>query len=246
MADYSFSRLMAFEQCPYKYKCTYMDHHKGTANAFSQYGILCHSVLERCARGEIESYEMLDEYELGFSTEITEKFPPNNYVDLATSYYKDGEKFFSTFDGFDNMDVVEVEGKFSIEMEHPEGNYNLNGVVDLLYKDSKGDYIVRDWKSKSRFANSAEQKKYARQLYTYAEYVNRTYGTYPKTMEFYMFRKGKTIPVKFNPADLQETIDWMNSVVSKINAEKEWKPVYDDWFCSWLCDFRFKCSYNKK
>ena len=61
-----------------------------------------------------------------------------------------------------------------------------------------------------------------------------------------MFRKGKTVPVKFNPADLKETVDWMNSVVSKINAEKEWKPVHDDWFCSWLCDFRFKCPYNKK
>ena len=61
-----------------------------------------------------------------------------------------------------------------------------------------------------------------------------------------MFRKNKIDPVKFNQDELNETVEWMNNVVSKIRKEKEYKPTYDDWFCSWLCDYRGTCQYARQ
>lgn len=186
---------------------------------------------------------MLDLFDLGFASEISEEFPPNDFVDLSESYYKDAAEFFANFDGFDGMEILGVEENFKIEIEHPDENYQMRGFVDLIYKTPNG-IVVRDWKSKSKFKNKAEQYRYARQLYLYAEYIKRQYGEYPCQMEFYMFRKNTIVDVPFKEKELREAIDWSNNLVSKIRVEKDFEPVQDEWFCSWLCDQRETCSFK--
>ena len=131
-----------------------------------------------------------------------------------------------------------------MEIEHPDENYKMRGFVDLIYRTDEG-IVVRDWKSKSRFKNASEKFKYARQLYLYAEYVKRQYGVYPARMEFYMFRKNDIVNVPFRPNELQEAFNWANNTVSKIRHETAWEPVYDEWFCSWLCDQRETCPFKE-
>lgn len=46
---WSFSKLSAFETCPMGFKLQYLDRVPSDGNAFSDYGTLCHKLLEEWA-----------------------------------------------------------------------------------------------------------------------------------------------------------------------------------------------------
>lgn len=48
---WSFSRLNTFHQCPLSFRLRYIDHESQVNNAFAEYGLLCHSILEEINSG---------------------------------------------------------------------------------------------------------------------------------------------------------------------------------------------------
>ena len=59
---WSFSRLESFYTCPYSWKRHYIDCEEGANNAFAQYGSLCHRLLEQYEKGEIDIFDISQEY----------------------------------------------------------------------------------------------------------------------------------------------------------------------------------------
>lgn len=170
---YSFSQLSCFETCKYCFYNQYIEHHKGVGNAFSSYGTLLHSLMERYAKGVLRHDELLDRYELEYPSVVVEKFPkmPNPKIKLAEIYYEQGRAFFSSVEPFKDMEILGAE----LEFEMPIDDWTFNGVIDLVYRDKNGDIVLRDYKSKSKFKSKAELHKYARQLYLYSQYIKLTF-----------------------------------------------------------------------
>ena len=237
---YSFSKLSTFQQCKYQYYLNYIEKRKGEDNAFSQYGTFVHSILERHAKGELAVYELLDVYRDEYENAVTHEFPPNKYVDLSESYYHDGYEFLKNFDGLDGLEILGVETRFKELLD----DFYYTGVIDLTYKDVDGGIVVQDWKSKSKFANKAEQNKYARQPLSYGLHIIRKYKTPPKTLRFYMFRKQGIIDIPFTTQEYENALGWVKDTVKEIRECKDWDATPDKFFCDELCNFRDTCEFK--
>jgi len=243
----SFSKMQTFHQCKYQFWQSYVltkdDPRKlpKEENAFAEYGSFVHSLLEKHAKGELEVYELSQEYVRRFSLSVLCSFPESAFVDMEEQYYNDGLKFFDNYDGLYGYKIIGIEDEFCDSVSE---DISLKGFIDLVLEDSDGRLIIQDWKSKSRFKTKKEQREYARQLYLYSLHVKNKYERYPDVLRFYMFRKQNVVDIPFDENDFQEAMDWMNQTASQISSCEEWTPSCDEWFCTKLCDYRNSCPYS--
>ncbi|HPE08150.1 MAG TPA: PD-(D/E)XK nuclease family protein [Saprospiraceae bacterium] len=242
---YSFSKLKSFEQCRYQYFLTYVLDPERTEeenNAFAEYGGFVHKLLERYGKGELEVFELANEYETHFFEEVLSPFPNSYGKYLGDGYYADGYKFLSEFEGYEDMDVVGIEQEVLMQINDLPTPYMFKGYIDLLYKDKDNNLIIRDWKSKSKFASKREQAEYAKQLYTYARYVKETYGVFPTAMEFYLFRTQTSIIIPFVMDDYDKTWEWVNTTISTIRETTDYPLTINRYYCENLCGYRTVCN----
>ena len=239
---YSFSKLSAWWTCPYGFKLRYIDHIKGQGNAFSSFGTLVHSIMERYSNGELDLWELANVYEWEFDSAVPEAFPKNKYVDLRESYFQQGLDFLKSFEGYDDYKILGVEENFEIQID----DWMFNGVIDLVFEDEKGRLIIRDYKSKAAFKNEAEKQKYARQLYLYALYVHEKYGKYPDELQFWMFRRKNIEPVVFSIDALEEALDWSKSTVKAIREAFDYPATCEEFYGTNLCNFRDTCTLKPR
>ena len=239
---YSFSKLSSYYTCPYGWWLRYGEHKSGIGNAFSSYGTFVHSLMERYANGEIEIWELPVLYEWEFDTAIPEKFPWNKYVVLRDSYYAQGLEFLKSFQGYDKYHILGVEQAFDKYID--DDDWIFMGIIDLIFEDENGDLIIRDYKSKAKFANDTEKKEYARQLYLYSMYVKEKYGVFPKSLQFLMFRKQMLVTIPFNVDDYDEAVQWAKNTVRVIRDSFEFPPKCDLFFANNLCNHREYCKFK--
>lgn len=258
---WSFSSVNSYNNCP---KCFYLSYLQDpplekVENAFAQWGTLGHSLFERYVDGDLELFELGDKYEEEYEDAVTLPFPPNKYVDLNESYYKNGRNYFENWNGFpDDWELVESEKEIHLNIN---GNAFI-GFIDLIVRDKKtGDYIIVDHKSKSKFKNEKEQEEYARQLYLYSLHIKEEFGKYPTYLIFNMFRAGQVVKIKFNEDDLHKAVSWFKETVEKTKKDATFKDKIvidyrqkgkmlrdfkkDDFFCNYLCGTRNSCLRSK-
>lgn len=242
MERYSFSKLSSFNQCPWGWYMHYVEGSKGIGNAFSSYGLLIHSILERFTTGELNLWDLSDVFEWEFEVSVPEKFPPNKYMVLRDSYYQQGIDFLSNFQGFPECKILNTESKFDFQID----DWMFNGVIDLVFEDPEGKLIVQDYKSKAKFSSKREQAEYARQLYLYCLHVKEAHGRYPDILRFFMFRKDVIVDIPFVESDLENAILWAKSSVADIRNCWDYSAKPDDFFCNNLCNQREICKFKFK
>lgn len=241
---WSYSRINAFNTCPYMWYLTYIKDFKGEGNAYSSTGTFSHSILERYAKGKLYIWDLLDEFVNNYDKEVPYKFPPNKYVDLGEKNYNAGVEYFTNFEGFDSIgNIVGAEIKVETELEDKQNNrkYKFTGYIDLLLEQD-GEYIVLDHKSKGKFKSKREQAEYARQLLIYGKYIKEKYGKFPKELVFNMFNAGEYIHIPFNLNDYNKAISWCVSTINEIYNELDFDKNIDDFFCNYLCNHRGICK----
>lgn len=232
---FSFSRLNSFDNgCKYCWFQNYANRRKDSVqNAFAEYGLMMHEILEGLDKGETMLWDTLPQFEEGF-VKIS-SFPPNRWVNLRERYYEQGIKYLSEYRFDENHEVISVEENVNVKI----GGYNFTGYIDKLIRDkTDGKLIVLDHKSKSEFKSKREQKEYARQLYLYAYAVKEKYGEYPKMLMFNMFRVGMEVPIFFNKEDMNEAVEWMVDTIDEIKNCDEFPVTKDKFFGEELCNFR--------
>jgi hypothetical protein len=143
-----------------------------------EYGAYLHQLLEKWAKGELEIFELLTEFENGYEINVPTPFPYlRNKKYMGDDYYYDAIDFFTDFDGIGDYEILGIEDHFEIQIE----DFIFNGYIDLILKDKNDQLIVWDWKSKKSFKDAEEEKHYRRQLYLYSYYVKEKYGKFPSS-----------------------------------------------------------------
>lgn len=243
---YSFSKLKAFETCPYGYYLRYISGKKGKSNAFAEYGVFVHKILEDYENGELSIDQLKDVYEFGFDTEITLPFPKFK-MDLKELYYRQGLEYFSLFKGWDDKyDILAAEKEFSMPLITSE-DWEFQGIIDLILREkTTNKLVIVDHKSKSAFKSKAEESEYARQLYLYAEYVKNEYGEYPYKMVFNMFRKRNEVEFEFNEDEKDKAITWAIKTVHAIKNAFDYPPQCEEFYGNNLCNHRDYCEFKKE
>jgi hypothetical protein len=250
---FSFSRLTTFERCPYCFYLTYIEETPKIDNAFAQYGILCHNLLEKYAKNEVFIFDLLDQYINSFETCVNKSFPPNKYVNLRDSYYKNGYEYFQDFAGFESYKILGVEKKVNFNIQQ----YHFVGYIDLLVQNKKGEIEVIDHKSKKlhkpakstwnniKRRRETELYQYLRQLYIYSVPIIEQQNMIPKYLNFNCFRTNKWIKIPFDMEDYAESKEWALNIIKSIYVDNKMTKRYEkDFFCNQLCSVRSACEYS--
>lgn len=237
---YSFSKIKSYFNCPYGFFKNYFEKDRNKADhGMSEFGSYMHYILEMYEKGQLQIYEMLPYYKEHYDENVKSTFAlqisENFSKDFADDYYKSGEKYLESFDGFPNLNILEAEYEFDTVINN---QFVFNGKIDLIATNQNDELIIVDHKSKSRFQTKKELKEYAKQLYLYSYAVHEKYGKYPKYMYFNRFRRNETDEIKFTKKELAETLQWAIDSVTEIENCMNFDAIPDTFYCNNFCSYR--------
>lgn len=244
--EWSYSRLSAFEDCPYLWLQRYIYEIPGQSKFFAQYGSLMHSILQQYLTGTLNKQELVPYYLLHFTEDVTDKAPSHK---IYMGYLEQGRQYLKTL-SFPSRQIIKVEDKMQFQF----ADRPFIGFLDVLSEDENGKLYITDHKSRALKPRSNRTKptlsdieldKYQRQLYIYAAAVKKLYGRYPDYLEFNCFRVGTWICEPFRYERMMEVEAWARRLIDRITATDDWYANLDFWFCKQLCDVAAECEYEE-
>lgn len=243
--DWSFSKLSTFETCPRAFQLQYLQDPPlpKQQNAWAEYGILCHAILEEFAKGELPVNQLTAEYKERYPDVVVHNFPPypKGYAEKA---FQQGIDYFESFSGFgDQYEVVSTEEYFRLNI----GPYSFVGISDLVLRDKNtGGLVVVDHKTKSESSMKNEIDLYKKQLYIYAEHVKNKYGQYPSQIQFNMIKSNQPIVENFSSKEHEETLQWVEDTIDYIFFEQDWIAKPNQYYCRYICPVFQHCEAGMK
>lgn len=243
---WSYSRLTAYEHCPYSWYRRYIEGEAGESSFYADNGKAMHEVFDALIKGEV-------------SFEDAPSLYLEKYEDITT--YVKQDVMDKTFDTCINylcnideniLDDYEVVGS-EIKLDFLVRGYHFTGFVDLLLRDKDGNLIVVDHKSSDPFlkkngepyAKTKEQfENYVKQLSLYCSGVFQIYGEMPTKIVFHHFKNdGKLTVVPVNERLIEDAVNWSLGIIQKIYNDETFDAKSKTGFCYRLCDYRKDCEY---
>lgn len=241
---WSYSRLTAYESCPYQWLMKYIFKIKGQSKFFAEYGSLIHSLLQKYLTGKTKKEDLPYDFISGYLKDIHSQAPSKK---IYANYFEQGKKYLSELN-LPERKTIGVEKRVRFQYAgHP-----FIGFIDWLSEDADGKLYITDHKSrdlkprskrKKATASDKELDKYLRQLYVYSKAVYNLCRRYPDYLEFNCFRTGAWITEPFDREKYIETEKWASELIEKITSTDNWYANGDFFFCNNLCDVCGECEY---
>lgn len=241
---WSYSRLTAFEDCPYRWFLKYICKETEKPQFYSSYGSLMHRIIEQYYRGKLQKDKMLTEFLLRFSKEVQGERPSEQIVQ---KYITSGVEYLKNFKAFP-FETVDVEKRIGFSVQ----GVPFIGVIDYIGLKNGDLYIVdnksRDLKPRSTrkkpTAKDNELDEMLRQLYLYSSAIKQVYGMFPKALCFNCFKSGTFIEEPFKPEVYEKVINWAIESVNDIADTEEFYPSIEYFKCRYICGVREECCYS--
>lgn len=239
---WSYSRITAYEDCPYRFYLKYIKKIKGIRHFFSDYGSFMHLIIQKFLTGELKKEELVGYYLTNFRRNVVGKAPSQS---IFQSYFQQGLEYLKNIKMPDD-EIIGVEKEVS---------FNLNGKNFIGYIDrvSRNDGIdITDNKSRALKPRSKRKKptktdeeldKYLRQLYIYSIPIENEFHECPKRLCFNCFRTQTDIVEPFDKDAYESTKKWALDTIETISREDRWKPKIEWFRCKYLCDVCNECEY---
>ena len=246
----SYSRLTAYEDCPYGYYLTYLAGDRtnyGDDNYWAEVGTVVHEILKRIAEGELDPDDAPAEFIENYDEDVVETAKES----IMEAVFDDCANFFAEYgyDYLDNYEVVSAEEHF----EFCVGKVQMHGFIDLLLKDEDGNFIVMDYKSckpffgkKGQLLKSMQKKYegYLKQMMLYCMAVKQRYGKYPVKVMWLHFRDQTVTELTVTKKDIEAAQRWVVDTVNAIAKDEKFEPKKEYFFCTNLCGHRRTCEYK--
>ena len=251
MSDYSFlidsmtwsySRLQAFQKCPYSFFVHYILGEDEDDTFLASFGSFIHDIHRLVLTGELPKEDAALYYLTNLHDQVSGS-PPSH--DIARNYIRGGYEYMSSFPSFPGT-IVSVEQELFFEV----CGSPFHGFADLITDDH--GLILYDHKARNLkpFSNrkrptkmDIELAEYYRQLYLYAIGIKKEYGEYPKDLVFNCYRNRTMIRQPFEPEKLKEAEVWASALIQEIRSCKNWNPDIDYFKCRNLCGLGNRCDY---
>lgn len=240
---WSFSRVKAFEDCPYRWYLRYIHKLPAKELFFSSYGSFMHRLLELYCSGKRTPAQLKTMYLSGFRENITGRAPN---IKVFESYFKSGLNYLESLEPFP-FEVISTEEKVDFELD----GHKFTGFIDIVGQDDGGK-IIADHKSRTLKPRSVRAKPtksdlelddYLRQLYIYAAALEQKYGEKPDFLCFNCFRTNTFIKEPFIPEAYDGAKKWLTNSIDVIANTEEFSPNIEYFKCNFLCDMQDHCEY---
>lgn len=241
---WSYSRVKAFDMCPYGWYLKYIQKIRGKEMFFSSYGSFVHKLLESYYKGELAKNQLLYNYLTEFRKNVTARAPSPA---IFKSYFQSGKEYFKNFEPVP-YDIKGIEEK----IEGDISGVRFTGVIDCRAEEDNG-IIILDNKSRKLSPRSGKVKplksdeeldQYLIQLYLYAKIVSGMYEKPISCLGFNCFRcKQPLIIEPFSQEKSDMAVQWLTDNVARITKETEFSPDMDYFKCKNLCDVHDHCEY---
>lgn len=241
---WSYSRVKAFDMCPYGWYLKYIQKIRGKDMFFSSYGSFAHKLIEQYYKGELAKSQLLYHYLTDFRENVKAHAPSPA---VFKSYFQNGKDYFRDFEPVPYK-VNGIEEKIEGEIE----GIKFTGIIDCRAEDNNG-IVILDNKSRKLKPRSGRSKptktddeldQYLVQLYLYGRIVSKKYETPISCLGFNCFRCKPPLiiePYVQEKADL--AVKWLTDNVARITQETEFCPDMDYFKCKNLCDVHDHCEY---
>ena len=245
--NFSFSNISTFTTCPYAWKLTYIDSKERYSNYYSEFGNLCHDVMEKFMGDELDIFDLSDYFTKNYST-IVRSSPPPFPKGLSERYYNEMIEFLDnvTFDKSINQ-PLSIEEFISMII----GDVSVIAKPDLLYKDTVRDKIILcDFKTSKPFAQSGKLDKkkidgYTKQLLLYAYIIKEISDIHIDEIFLWFLRYDERVFIPFTQEDVKKTLDEFIENVNIIKDSTEYLPnIKNKFFCQSLCSVGWACKYR--
>lgn len=238
---FSYSKLSSFQNCPYGYYLTYIQHIKGEDNVYGILGNVVHDMYELLTKDEItieeakekfkQEYELCKFLGLTFPTKMSEE-----------KYVYDVEHSFDYF--IKPMGRLEQERYFQIEIE----NKIFRGYIDLIIFDDKNKTIrVIDYKTSSRFSKKDLESHKVFQLILYSMYLEKEYPEY-KILNpmFYMLKYVNVINEKGRTSikEIYDIDELRYEVVSPLMVEVQYNDTMKEKLIKHIQEVTLDIAFN--
>lgn len=243
---WSYSRICAFEDCPYRWYLKYIRYPKigGKELFFSSYGKFMHDLLAKFYSEQVGRDGLEAEYLTQFTKNV-KGFVPNGSV--LKNYFSDGLRCIRRLEK-PNREIVAVERYVDFSV----GKIPMIGFIDCLEKDASGEVLIIDHKSRKLKPRSNKKKptksdeeldRYLRQLYLYSIPIQKETGRAPQKLCFHCFRTGTFIEEPFSEENFEKAKQWVTDSVKIIMEESEFRPDIEFFKCNYLCEMQDHCVY---
>lgn len=192
---WSISRLNNYNNCPHGYYLTYMaeDRDRGIQNIYSHAGTIVHDTLEELhINRELDEQEVLksamNQIQMDKMFDSDLQFPKSNGANpnkIEENWTNAMNQFCDHFSRLPNH--VETEKLFVYEIMP---NVYIQGYIDAITTDNKGNLLVLDWKTSSRFTGQKKVEA-GRQLVLYKMAVEQVFGMKVDKVGWYMLKYGR-------------------------------------------------------
>lgn len=253
---FSHSKLSMFEQCPFKYKCRYIDHLEPdfAQSIEAHLGVCVHETLEwlyllvnkeKQQTPTIDS--VVEHYSHLWADKFRDEFKVNSQTKTVQDYFNSGVQFLVDYymkhqpfvDG-----TLETELEVQIDLDN-DGRYLLKGYIDrLVFNKETGEYEIHDYKTGSlpRDKNKFETD---RQLALYSIAIKEIFGKDKKVcLVWHYLAHDHKFCIYKTDEQLEQLKKDIKSLIEKIKSTKTFITT-PSMLCNW-CEFRSKCPVWKK
>lgn len=155
MAVYSYSRLSTFENCPFQYKCIYIDKEEREEESIEAFmGSRFHEAMEKLYKElnyKVHSLdELLDYYNGEWEKNYNDTIIIVNPERTADDYKRAGksfiEKYYGRYYPFNQNRTLAVEKQVFLNLDK-DGKYKIRGYIDRIDQARSGAYEIHDYKT---------------------------------------------------------------------------------------------------
>ena len=247
---WSYSRVDKYKSCKYAWYLKYLEEVDTEELFFSQFGKFVHKIYAEILLGNLKPEDAEDYFLVNYRREVTSRAPSDK---VFLSYFKSGLDAMHNIDKFlsdiNDYEIIGVETPVDFKID----NRNFVGIIDLTLKDSNGDIIIVDHKSrtlkprskKGNLKSDLELEKYLQQLYIYSLAIKDLHGRYPSELWFHCYRNAdnKFIKESFSYELLNKTVDITLQEIDNIVTTSKWSPNINWFSCANLCECHNECEY---
>lgn len=232
-ATVSYSKIGAYEFCPFKYKLLYVNGWKVPPNPYISLGLTVHGALDEYHKRDTSSLgELLSIYE--------ERWVNLGFPDPASSleFHASGQKMLEDFFAWNaarlakGIRTVYSEKSFSF----PLGRHKVMGIIDRVDKYPDGTYEVMDYKThRDEWPQEKIDSDY--QLSLYSAGLKKNLGIRPAKLSYYFLFRNDYVTGSRSPSAEKKALDAASRAANAIVAG-EFIPRREA--CP-QCDFKNRC-----